>query len=268
MSSIVSTIQEIVRAELRRVRTTDLGVVEAVYPHSGADDDGNYAADVRLKNSALLLPRVPISTDRIGTVAPPNVGDLVLLAFGGGDVNAPVLIGRLYTNQDRPPLSRPDEVVFRLPLAADDDASVLAAVRNHQDASPARTLDVQLPPRITVHLDDSGVRATAGHTEVKLTQPDGSGGTVTIVSGGTTITLDQDGDLTIQAAGALDLTADGDVSISGRSVKIKAQLDATLEAGTSVSVQGRTGATVDGGLAATTRGATVAINGLTSFSPA
>jgi phage baseplate assembly protein gpV len=268
VTSIVGTIQEIIRAELRRVRTTDLGVVEAVYPHSGASDDGNYAADVRLKNASLLLPRVPIATTRIGSVAPPNVGDLVLLAFSGGDVNAPVIIGRLYTDQDRPPLSTPDEVVFRLPLAAADDRSVLAAVRNHQDADPARSLDVQLPPRIAVHLDDSIVKATAGHTEVTLTQPDGSGGTVTIVAGGTTITLDQDGDLSIEAAGSLTLKADGDVKISGRSVSIEAQLDASLTAGTSVSVSGKTGATLDGGLSATARGATVAINGLTSFSPA
>lgn len=267
MTGIVSTIQEIVRAELLRVRVTELGVVEAVYPHAAADDDDNYAADVRLKNSALLLPRVPLTTGRIGTVAPPDVGDLVLVAFGGGDVNAPVLVGRLYTDQQRPPPSRTGEVVFRLPLAADDDRSVLAAVRNHDDASPARTLDLQLPPRITVHLDDTVVRATAGHTALTLTQPDGSGGTVTVVAGGTTITLDQDGDLSIESGGAITLRAAGEVSISGRSVRIESQLDTSLQAGTTLSATARTGATLDGGLAATTRGATVSINGITSFSP-
>jgi phage baseplate assembly protein gpV len=266
--SVVATIQEIVRQELRRVRTAELGVVEAVYPHADASDDDNYAADIRLKNSALLLPRVPVSTGRLGTVAPPNVGDLVLLAFGGGDVNAPFLIGRLYTDVDRPPPSRPDEVVFRLPLAADDDSSVLAAIRNHPDASPPREIDVRLPPRITVHLNDTGIRATAGHTELSLEQPDGSGGAVTVVAGSTTITLNQDGDLAIQAGGAISLQATGDVEISGRSVRISAQLDTSIEAGTELSATARTGATFDGGLAATARGATISINGITSFSPA
>jgi hypothetical protein len=145
---------------------------------------------------------------------------------------------------------------------------VLASVRNHQDADPARTLDVSLPPRTSVHLEDSGVRATAGHTEVTLTQPDGSGGTVTIVAGGTTITLDQDGDLSIESAGSLTLKATGDITIQGQSVTIDAQLDASLSAGTSLSTSAQTGATVDGGLNATMRGGTVSINGLTSFSPA
>lgn len=268
MTSIVTTIQEIVRAELRRVRTTDLGVVQAVYPHASASDDGNYGADVRLKNSALLLRRVPTTTGRIGTVATPSVGDLVLVAFDGGDVNAPVIIGRLYTDQDRPPASTTDEIVFRLPLAAADDSSVLASVRNHQDADPARTLDISMPPSASVHLEDSGVRAAAGHTEVTLTQPDGSGGTVTIVAGGTKITLDQDGDLSIESAGSLTLKAAGDITIQGQSVTIDAQLDASISAGTSVSASARTGATVDGGLNTTVRGGTVSVNGLTSFSPA
>jgi hypothetical protein len=174
----------------------------------------------------------------------------------------------LYTDQDRPPVSTTDEVVFRLPLAAADDRSVLASVRNHADADPTRTLDVSLPPRTSVHLEDDGVRATAGHTEITLTQPDGSGGTVTIVAGGTTITLDQDGDLSIEAAGSLTLKAAGDVTIEGRSVSVKAQLDATVKAGTSLQASAMSGATLDGGLNATVRGGTVSINGITSFSPA
>jgi len=55
MSTIVSTIQEIVRQELRSLRVAELGVVEAVFPHSSASDKDNYGCDVRLKNSGLLL---------------------------------------------------------------------------------------------------------------------------------------------------------------------------------------------------------------------
>ena len=77
MSSIVETIQEIIRHELRAVRTSELGVVEAVYSHSDDSDNDNYGCDVRLKNSGLLLKRVPIVTNHIGTVAVPNINDLV-----------------------------------------------------------------------------------------------------------------------------------------------------------------------------------------------
>ena len=49
MGTIVETIQEIVRHELRRVRIAELGVVEATYPHATAADRDNYGCDVRLK---------------------------------------------------------------------------------------------------------------------------------------------------------------------------------------------------------------------------
>ena len=79
MSTIVNTIQEIIRHELRSVRITELGIVEAVYPHSTNSDKDNYGCDVRLKNSGLLLKRVPVMTGHIGTATIPNINDLVLL---------------------------------------------------------------------------------------------------------------------------------------------------------------------------------------------
>ena len=66
---------------------TELGVVEAVYPHADSGDTDNYGCDVRLKNSGLLLQRVPVATGHIGTAAFPNIGDLVVLTFCKGDVN-------------------------------------------------------------------------------------------------------------------------------------------------------------------------------------
>src|SRR5207247_11099594 len=100
MSTIVSTIQEIVRQELRSGRAVALGLVEAVFPHATGGDGDNYGCDVRLKNSGLVLRRVPVATGHVGTVAIPNVGDLVLVAFDKGDVNQPIVIGRLYNDRD------------------------------------------------------------------------------------------------------------------------------------------------------------------------
>ena len=144
MSTIVSTIQEIIRHELRHLRTVELGVVEAVYPHGDDSDNDNYGCDVRLKNRRLLLRRVPIATGHIGTVAVPNINDLVLVCFDKGDVNQPIVIGRLYNDEDRPPLNNPDEVIFRLPLNDSEDRTIKAAIRNHQDASPPREMVVEM----------------------------------------------------------------------------------------------------------------------------
>lgn len=267
MTTIINTIQEIIRHELRGLRVAELGLVEAVYPHSAQSDDDNYGCDVRLKNSGLLLKRVPIATGHIGTAAIPNIGDLVLLTFDKGDVNQPIVIGRLYNDEDRPPLNNPNEVIFRLPLAEADDKSIMAAVRNIQTNSPPRQMMLQMPPKITLEINDGTVQATAGQTELVLDQANQSGGTVTITAGRTTITMNQDGDLTIEAAGAMTLKAARDLTLEGLNVTIKGQMQTKMEAGTQAEVKGNMGATLNGGLSATVQGVSTAIKGITSFSP-
>ena len=267
MSTIVNTIQAIIQQELRNVRIAELGVVETVYPHSSASDKDNYACDVKLKNSGLLLKRVPIATNHIGTVAIPNLGDLVLLAFDRGEVNQPIVIGRLYNDADRPPLNNPNEVIFRLPLAKAEDKTIKAAIRNLPDKNPPREILVEMPPKITLRITDGTVHATAGKTEMKLDQPGGSGGTVTVLAGRTKITMNQDGDVAVEAAGAMKLKAARDLTLEGMNVKIKGQLKTDIEAGTQATLKGNVSATVQGSASATLQGGITSIKGITSFSP-
>jgi len=250
MTTIVNTLQQIIRHELRTLHIAELGLVEAVYSHSSDSDNDNYGCDVRLKNSGLLLKRVPVATGHIGTVAIPNVGDLVLLTFDMGDVNQPIIIGRLYNNEDRPPLNTTNEVIFRLPLAEADDQTIKAAIRNTGSGSEPREIIVEMPPQITVRISDGAVRATAGNTEMVLDQPHSSGGTVTVVTGRTKITMNQDGDVKVEAAGSMSLKATGDLSLEGMNVKIKGQMKASLEGGTQVEVKGGVEAKLEGQAAA------------------
>ena len=265
MSTIVDTIQEIVRQEMRRVRVADLGVVEAVFPHSAGSDANNYSCDVKLKNSGLALKKVPLTTGHIGTVAIPNVGDLVLLTYDKGDVNQPLIIGRLYNEKQRPPVNNSDEVIFRLPLAEADDKSIKAAIRNLKNNSPPREMIFEMPPKITVRVTDGTVRATAGKTEMMLDQPDGTGGKVTVVAGRTKITMNQDGDVTVEAAGAMKLKATSDMTLEAQNVSIKSKMKTSIEAGTQATLEAKLGATVNGGVSSTVKGTTVSIKGLTSF---
>ena len=268
MSTVVDTIAAIVRHELAAVRITEIGVVDDVYPHSVTDDDNNYGVDLTLRNSGLALKRVPVLTGHIGTAAIPNVGDLVLVSFDHGDVNQPIVVGRLYSSVDRPPLSTTDEVVFRLPLAADDDASILAAIRNHSDASPPRELVIEMPPKITVRIVDGEVTATAGSTEMKLDQSGSSGGTVTVTAGRTTITMTQDGDVVLDSAGSVTFKAAQDLTLQANgNIDVKAGLAATVQAGTRAVVKGNIQASLQGSASAGVQGATVSIQGQTSFSP-
>jgi phage baseplate assembly protein gpV len=267
MSSVITTIQEIIRHELQAVRLTELGLVDAVYPHEGESDNDNYGCDVKLKNSGLLLRRVPIATGHVGTAAIPNVGDLVLVAFERGDVNQPLVIGRLYNDVDRPPLNKPDEVIFRLPLAEADDQTILASIKNHQNQSPPREVLLQMPPKLTLRITDGTVTATAGKTEVKLDNPNTGGGTVTVIAGSTKITMNQDGDVAIEAAGSLSLSASGDLSLEATNIDVKARASINVEANAQATFKGNATATVQAGGAATLQGSVVSVKGVVSFSP-
>lgn len=264
--SLIGTLQEIVRAELAGLRIAELGVVDAVQPHEEGSDSDNYACDVKLKNSGLLLRRVPIATDRIGTVAPPNVGDLVLLAFDKGDVNQPIVIGRLYDERQRAPTSHLNEVIFRLPLDEADDQTIHAAIRK-TDSTPKRELLFEMPPKIKVQVTDDSIHATSGKTEMKLDQVGGgSDGKVTVSAGRTTITMDQDGNVTIDSAENLTIEAAQSLTLKGQSVSIQATAGVEVK-GASATLKASGSATVEGNGGATIKGAMVLIQGNTSFSP-
>jgi uncharacterized protein involved in type VI secretion and phage assembly len=262
MGTIVDTIQAIIRQEMARVRVADLGVVEAVRSHAGDGDKDNYGCDVRLKNSNLLLKRVPIATQHVGSVAAPAVGDLVLLTYDKGDVNQPVVIGRLYSDSARPPLNETGEILTRLPLGNDDDHTLYSRLRNVGGEREAR---LEMAPKVTVMANDGSIQATAGKNEVLIDQPGGSGGTITVSAGRSTITINQDGDITVEAAGSLTLTASGDLALEGTSVTLKARGSASVESSGQLTLKGLA-ASVQGTASATLQGSMVTVKGMTTFS--
>lgn len=109
MTSIVGVMKKVAEHEARRIYTNELGVVTAVFPHAADSDKGNYQCSVKLKNkkqadgSDFELRKVPVATQHIGLANIPNVGDLVVVAFVGGNINAPIVLGRLYNDEDKPP---------------------------------------------------------------------------------------------------------------------------------------------------------------------
>ena len=264
-SLLLSTLQEIIREELRGLRLSETGVVEKTFPHADVGDQDNYTCDVRLLGSGLLLKKVPVSTGHIGTVAVPNVGDLVLLVFEQGDINQPYIVGRLYNDTERPPANHNDEIIFRLPLQKEESKTIKAAIRNIS----SREMLIEMPSKIKLQLVDDAVKVIAGQTEMLLEQPGGADGLATLHAGRSKITINQDGDMTIEAAGNITLkTATGDVTIEGKSITLKSQMDTTIDAGMQANIKAKLGATLDGALSATVKGVTVAVNGMASFSPA
>lgn len=118
MESIISVMQQVAAREAEKIYTTELGEVTAIFPHASDGDKNNYQCSVKLKNrktadgSDFELRKVPVATGHIGLASIPNAGDLVLVQFIGGDLNAPVITGRLYNDEDKPPVSDKNQVVL------------------------------------------------------------------------------------------------------------------------------------------------------------
>lgn len=131
MSDAAAAIRAIVRDELAALRLPDLAVVTSVFAHSGDDDGHNHECNVQLREGSLELRKVPIATPHVGMVSAPQVGDLVLLAYVGGDPNRAVVVGRLYSEKANPPRHEENEWRVESPLAGassiaiDKDESVV-----------------------------------------------------------------------------------------------------------------------------------------------
>jgi phage baseplate assembly protein gpV len=202
MSRLLEIIRSVVRQELAQQRSSLLGVVTTVFPHTAADDDFNYEANVQLKHEALELRKVPLAVNHVGVATPPRVGDLVLVQFINGDLNQPVITGRFYHADERPPLHQEDDLLFeqRVP------DGTLNQLRFTADGTIYLQRDVTKPE------DNSEAK-----TSLKI---DGDSGDLEIKSGEISIVITNDTDIQITAEGKpIDVTCDtltinGDLVVS------------------------------------------------------
>ncbi len=192
----VEVIKKIAEEETKKLHLLELGVVTSIFPHAGSSDKDNYECNVRLKNRDLELRKIPIATSHIGLVSVPNVGDLVILGFVGGNINAPVVLGRLYNDEDRPPVNDAGEIVYKSPDAK---------------KSGVRRLSLELPNGITLTITDDELKAGIGSSVV---------------------TIKTDGLVTIDSNTGVTIKAKGDVELSGSNIKIESQQALELKAGT------------------------------------
>jgi phage baseplate assembly protein gpV len=204
MTAIVPSLRALIRAELAAMRLTELGVVTSVYTNDGGGGEVANEVDVRLRGSTLELQRVPVAVGRLGLSCVPRVDDLVVLAFIGGDLNAPVVLGCLYDERVLAPDAKPDEMVYVVP----DDAR-----------DGARRVELQLPEGRKVTVEDAKLTVTMGST------------TITIEADGA-VTIEAKGDLTLKSQGAVSIEAQGDATLKGQSVTVEGQSSAKLKGGT------------------------------------
>ena len=174
MSRMIDLIRRVVQQELASHRTSLLGVVTTVFPHTTKDDENNYEANVRLKHEDLELRKVPLAIAHMGAVLPPKVGDLVLVQFINGDLNQPVITSRFYHADERPPLHQENDILFEQRVPDD----TLNHLRFTNNGTIYLQRDVQKPE------DNSEAK-----TSIKI---DGESGDIQIKAGKITIEVTHD----------------------------------------------------------------------------
>ena len=209
--ALFDAIRRIVHDEMARVRTAELAVVQEQHPHASESDKDNHACTVRLRDTGLVLKRVPVATQRIGMVSIPAVGEMVLVQFVGGDINAPIITGRLYNDEDRPPPNDDGQMILHLPLAAGDDD----AVHLELHSGDKREMTLKLGSALTLSLKDDD----------PVVEIDVDGGKAKLQ-------IARDGAVTLESQGALGIKAGSDVTLEGNAITIEASGDLTLKGAT------------------------------------
>ncbi len=188
MSELYDTLRALVRQELASQRSAELAVVQEIHP----SDPDNYACTVVLRDSDLVLKQVPVATARKGFTSIPDVGDLVLVQFLGGQLNAPVITGSLYNDEDRPPKNEAGQVVMQFPSEPDSEGDI----RLELSSESAKSLVLKIGDALVLKLidDDPVVSIDVG-------------------GGKAVLSIGRDGALKLQSGGALEIKSDADVKI-------------------------------------------------------
>jgi uncharacterized protein involved in type VI secretion and phage assembly len=145
----------------------------------------------------------------MGLVCPPAVGDLVLVEFINGDVNAPIVIGRLYNEKDRPPVNKLEEVVYVAP---------------YKENSDARRIYLEFPGGMSIKILDAEVTVSAGETRV-------------VVQRGGDVVIEAKGNINVKSKGDTMIKSDGDLSISASNIKINSEKELNIKSGKDMKLE-------------------------------
>ena len=142
---------------------------------------------------------IPFAGDNCGAFLIPDVGDLVLVLFAGGDVRAPIVVGSLWTGKTAVPESVSGNRIDRWTLTGKAGTRIAIV-----EESGRERVEIETP---------QGQRAI-------LT--DESGGSIELSQGGNTIKMSMAG-IEVQAAGKVSVTA-AEIEASAGTVSVTAAM--------------------------------------------
>lgn len=223
MSGLVDAMRKIAEREVKKLFIAELGIVTSVFPHSSNSDFENYECNVKLRDRDIELRKVPVATQHIGLSNIPHVDDLVLITFINGDINSPIIIGRLYNEQDRPPMSKMEEIVYKPPYSNNNNLRRLAI------ELPGNTFQMQIyDNKLFIKLGNDNA------TEIALTS-DG-------------LSIKTDANLSIQCKGNMNIECMGDISIKANNISIESNMSMTIKSNTTANVESSGPMTIKGAI--------------------
>jgi uncharacterized protein involved in type VI secretion and phage assembly len=225
MQRAVQAIRTIARYEAKQRWISALGLVKSVQDSAGTK---TYSCTVALRETAIVLPEVPIATGIIGMASLPRENDLVVVLFPGGDLHAAVVVGRLYNEEVAPPQLVQGEFVTVLPCDEDSaDKRLELRVKTPGDGTRTLTLTLDGTVKVQLGITDDGITLQAQDTQLTLQQTGSSDGKAELKVGDSTVTMEQGGDVKIVAKGTLSLKAskielngDTSVKVAGQTVEL------------------------------------------------
>lgn len=213
---LYDAVSRIARHEADSRSWATIGVVDEVHRDLLVADD--HAVSVRLRDSGVVVPRLPVAVGALGFAATPAVGDAVVVLFADGDPHGGVVVGRLYNRDVPPPPHGDGQLVLQLPAGSPSpDLDVLA-----DPATPELTLHVG---GTTIEITGRSATLTIGDAE--LVVDGGSPASVSCTVGQASLVIGANGDVALEAATTLELKAtevliegSARVSVSGGVVEV------------------------------------------------
>ena len=171
-----------------------LGRVKLEYPWRETTDESTWARIA-----------VPMAGDGRGTYFLPETGDEVLVAFEGGDIDHPYVIGALWNGEDEPPADNRD---------GNNDLRQISSRNGHEltfdDGEDGGSVTIETAGGHRVILDDQ----SGGET---ITIEDTGGNEIEFDTTSASLSISSNGTISIDAA-MLELGATGNVDIDAGGV--------------------------------------------------
>lgn len=208
-TALFSSMSRIARHEAAARPVASVGKVTGIFPNQGAPPD--HAVSVQLRDSGIILNRVPVAVGAMGFAAIPAVDDLVVVTFLEGDFHSPVVVGRLYHPAQEAPKHQDGQLVLRLPSGAS------APDLQCEITGDPPAVKLTLPGDVVIEVVKEKITLVVG--DIKATLDGAGGGRLELAAGSSKITMKKDGDILVKAAGNLKLEAT-EIEISGQA-KVK-----------------------------------------------